>query len=40
MTDKAHGIERLYDVVKNRNVKLADSPVPPPASEEEMKQEP
>lgn len=43
MTNKGHGIERLYDVVKHRNVKLAESPVPPPATDDtadEMKQEP
>ncbi len=42
LTDKGRGIERLYDVIKNRRVKLAESPVPPPAEEgadEEEKQE-
>ncbi|MFT3927920.1 MAG: hypothetical protein QM778_35660 [Myxococcales bacterium] len=34
-----NGLERLFAVIKNRNVKLADSPVPPPASDDEMKQE-
>ena len=33
-----NGLERLFSVVKNRKVKLADSPVPPPASDNEMKQ--